>query len=297
MARPSSGSETMGITIRPAVASDAEACGRIIFDAFKGIADRHAFPRDFPSAEIATQLAHAFIASPSVFGVVAERDGQVAGSNFLGESDPIRAVGPITVDSGAQGHGIGRRLMEAVVERGRDAAGIRLVQDAFNTRSMSLYASLGFDVMEPLLLVSGKPRSGPVAGVEVRPLADADMGACEALCRKVHGVTRNGEVREAGKLFRPLVLTRNGRLTGYLTAPTFWIMNHGVAETDEDMTALILGAAAISQDPVSFLLPTRSRTLFRWCLSEGLRAVKPMTLMARGQYQEPQGSYFPSVFY
>ncbi len=287
----------MGITVRPAVASDAAACGRIIFDAFKDIADRHAFPQDFPSVEIATQLARSFIAAPSVFAVVAERDGQVAGSNFLSEGDPIRAVGPITVDSGTQGHGIGRLLMEAVIERGRGAAGIRLVQDAFNTRSMSLYASLGFDVMEPLLLVSGKPRNGPVAGFEVRPLADADMGPCEALCLKVHGVTRSGEVREAARLFRPFVVARNGRLTGYLTAPTFWIMNHGVAETDEDMTALILGAAAMSQDPVSFLLPTRAKRLFRWCLSEGLRAVKPMTLMARGKYQEPQGCYFPSVFY
>jgi GNAT superfamily N-acetyltransferase len=287
----------MGITIRPAVASDAEACGRIMFEAFKGIADSHAFPWDFPSVAVATELAHAFIGSPTVFGVVAERDGRVAGSNFLGEGDPIRAVGPITVDPAAQGDGIGRRLMEAVIERGRGATGIRLVQDAFNTRSMSLYASLGFDVMEPLLLVAGKPKSGPVPGFEVRPLVASDMSACEALCRRVHGITRNGEVGDARRLFRPFVVRRGGHLTGYLTAPTFWIMNHGVAETDEDMTALILGAAALSQEPVSLLVPTRSTSFLRWCLSEGLRAVKPMTLMAMGQYQQPQGAVFPSVFY
>lgn len=41
----------MSTGIRPAAAEDAEACGRIIHDAFKGIADAHGFPPDFPSAE------------------------------------------------------------------------------------------------------------------------------------------------------------------------------------------------------------------------------------------------------
>ena len=119
----------MTAKIRSAIATDAEACGRIIFDAFKGIAEQHGFPRDFPSVEAATQLATAFIADPSVYGVVAEMDGRVVGSNFLTEGDPIRGVGPVTVDPTVQGGGIGRRLMEAVLEKARDAIGVRLVQD------------------------------------------------------------------------------------------------------------------------------------------------------------------------
>ena len=90
--------EGMPMRVRPAVAADAEACGRIIHDAFKGISDAHAFPPDFPSAEAGRQLAATLIASPAPFGVVAEEDGRVVGSNFLAEGDPIRAVGPITVD-------------------------------------------------------------------------------------------------------------------------------------------------------------------------------------------------------
>ena len=39
--------------------------------------------------------------------------------------------------------------MEAVIERGEGAPGIRLLQDAFHMRSLSLYTSLGFDVKEP----------------------------------------------------------------------------------------------------------------------------------------------------
>ena len=40
-------------------------------------------------------------------------------------------------------------------------------QDAFHMRSLSLYTSLGFDVTDPCVVMSGKPRSGPVDGVEV----------------------------------------------------------------------------------------------------------------------------------
>ena len=125
----------MGVSIRPVVADDAEACGRIIQDAFRGIAAAHGFPPDFPSAEAGVQLAAMLIAHPSVFGVVAEEDGRVVGSNFMTEGDPIRAVGPITVDSACQGNGAGRRLMEAVLDRTGGAAGVRLVADAFDTQS------------------------------------------------------------------------------------------------------------------------------------------------------------------
>jgi len=62
----------------------------------------------------------------------------VVGSNFLAESD-----GPITVDPSFQGGRVGRQLMEAVLDRGQDAIGVRLVQDSFNTRSVALYARLG----------------------------------------------------------------------------------------------------------------------------------------------------------
>jgi predicted N-acetyltransferase YhbS len=146
------------ISIRPPVAADAEACGRIIYEAFKDIADRHGFPPHFPTLETAIQRANFSIAHPSIFGVVAESDDQIIGSNFLDERDPIRGLGPVTVDPSVQVHGAVRRLMGAVLERARGAVGVRLVQDSFNMLSISLYASLGFEVKEPLLLMRGKPK-------------------------------------------------------------------------------------------------------------------------------------------
>src|SRR5574338_1662884 len=106
----------VNVAIRPAVPADIEACGRIIYKAFKGVAERHGFPPHFPGLEVAIRRADFCIRHPSIFGVVAESAGQVIGSNFLDERDPIRGLGPVTVDPEVQVRGIGRRLMEVVLE-------------------------------------------------------------------------------------------------------------------------------------------------------------------------------------
>ena len=284
------------VTLREAEPGDVEACAQICFDAFGGLHDHHRFPRDFPVLEAAAGIMGMWIPHPSIWGVVAELDGRIVGSNFLDERDPIRGVGPITVDPQGQAAGVGRKLMRAVLERGEGAAGIRLLQDAFNMRSLSLYESLGFDVKEPVAVMTGKPRSGPVDGVEVRPLQEADLDECESLCKQVHRFGRTNELRDATQAFAPFVAVRNGRLVAYASAVTFWPMNHGVAENEDDMKALLLGAAAAVEDPLALLVPLRSG-LFRWGLGEGLRLVKPMNLMTMGEYQPARGSWFPSVLY
>src|SRR5215203_5345704 len=128
--------------------------------------------------------------------------------------------------------------MQAVIERARGAMGARLVQDAFNTRSYSLYASLGFDVREPLLLMRGTPRCQPTSSANPRPMVEDDLSACTKLCTAVHRYPRTHELGNALGLFRPFVIERYGRITGYHPPGTFRPMNHGVAETEHDMTAL-----------------------------------------------------------
>ena len=287
----------MDVLIRPATPGDAEAGGRIIYEAFRGIAERHNFRPDFPSADAAARLADLLINNPAVFGVVAESGGRVVGSNFLSEWDPVRGVGPITIDPDVQARGVGRRLMEAVIERGRGAAGVRLVQDSFNSASLSLYASLGFGVKEPLALMEGRVAGAVPAGYEVRPMTDEDHAAAAELSERVHGFTRAGELRSLAPAIRPFVAVREGRVTAYASAPNSWPLGHAVAERDEDMRALLAGAAAQTGEPLSFLLPTRQARLFRWCLGEGMRVVKTMTLMATGEYRAPRGAYLTSVLY
>jgi predicted N-acetyltransferase YhbS len=287
----------MHLTIRCATPADAAACGRILYAAFRDVAEHHNFPPDFASVQQATQVASYLINHPQFYGIVAESGGRLVGSNFLTEADAIRAVGPISVDPGAQARGVGRQLMEAVLARAAAAAGVRLVQDAFNSVSMALYASLGFEVREPLVLLAGTPAGMPRSDVTVRPLQLADIPACATLCAQVHGAERSQELRNAIDGFAPFVLTRAGRIAAYATTLSLWQVAHGVAQSADDMQQLILGASAARREPVSFLLPARQSALFRWCLASGLRIVKPLTLMTMRAYQEPRGCYFPSVAY
>ena len=293
---PSTTTSAPEVTLRAPEPSDVEALSQIVFDAFGSIHDQHRFPRDFPTIEAAVGMMSAWVPHPQIWGVVAEADGRIVGSNFLDERDSIRGVGPITIDPSSQNSGVGRRLMEAVIERGKDADGIRLLQDGFHMRSLSLYTSLGFDVTAPCIVMIGKPRSGPVDGVQVRPLEESDLDACGALCKKVHGFERSGSLRDAVQALQPFVAERDGRIVAYAAAPAFWPMSHGVAETDEDMKALLQGAAAQVDDPIALLVPLLSG-LYRWGLEQGLRAVKPMNVMSMGSYQEPRGAWYPSVIY
>src|SRR3712207_5302036 len=106
----------MAVTVRSATSEDANVCGVICYEAFKAIAEQHRFPPDFPSSEVAGGLISFLLSRPDVYGVVAETDGRVIGSNFLWEGDSIVGIGPITIDPAVQDSAIGRRLMEAVME-------------------------------------------------------------------------------------------------------------------------------------------------------------------------------------
>jgi hypothetical protein len=65
------------------------------------------FPHDFPSAEVASGLLRMMIDHPGFYGVVAERDGKIIGSNFLDERATVVGVGPISVDPAVQNQGVG----------------------------------------------------------------------------------------------------------------------------------------------------------------------------------------------
>lgn len=285
----------MELKIRQATPDDAPDCGRICYDAFATIDTLHGFPPDFPSVEVATGAVSGLIAHPRFFGVVAEEAGRIVGSNFLDERSMIHGVGPITVDPQVQNRQIGLALMNAVIERSAQqrAPGVRLLQSAFHNRSMCLYAKLGFDVQEPFAVMQGEPLAFEVPGYAVRDATDADVTACDALCVRVHGHDRGGEVRDAVAQGTARVVERHGRITGYTTGVAFFA--HSIAETNDDMIALI-GAAEMFAGP-GFLLPMRNTELLRWCLARGLRVVMMMNLMTIGLYQQPRGAFLASVLY
>ena len=285
----------MNFKLRPGTPADAEVCGTICYNAFKTISEAHGFVPDFPAPEVAIDVLTRMLSNPKFYSVVAEIDGRIVGSNFLDERNTIAGVGPITVDPSVQNRAIGRRLMEAVHERAVDKnfAGVRLIQAGFHTRSLSLYAKLGYDVREQLACMQGNALEVSMEGHVARSATETDMNNCNRLCQQVHGHDRAGELKDAIAQGSATVVEHDGRITGYATVVGFF--GHAVGETNKDLKALI-GAAKEFAGP-GFLLPTRNGELFRWCLSNGLRVTQPMTLMTKGLYNEPAKAFLPSILY
>lgn len=285
----------MATSLRPFAAADAPAAGRICHDAFRAIATEHNYPPDFPSPEVAIGVLTNLASHPGVYGVVAETDGRIVGSNFIDERSPIIGLGPITVDPATQNRGIGNALMTHMLDRAASnkAPGVRLVQAGYHRRSLCLYTKLGFAVREHLANLQGPPLALRTEGHEVRSATAADLAACNALCRTVHGFDRGVSLRDAIAGGTAAVVEHGGRITGYTTEIAFF--GHAVAESNEDLKALI-GAAPGFGGP-GFLLPSRNTELFQWCLARGLRMVQSMTLMTLGLYNEPQGAYLPSILF
>jgi GNAT superfamily N-acetyltransferase len=285
----------MNVTIRAARPEDAELCGPICFEAFNAISSAHNFPPDFPSREVALGLFASLLSHPRVYAVVAEVDGKVVGSNMLWESGALAGVGPITVEPNVQNSSVGRRLMEAVLDRARERnhVGVRLVQAAYHNRSLALYTKLGFVVREPLSNIQGTPLRRDLPGYSVRPATGDDIAACNRVCIDLHGHHRGEELSDAIQQRTATVVERNGRITGYATLIGFF--GHAVGYSNDDLKALI--AAAPEFAGPGFLLPTRNAELLRWCIGEGLRIVQPLSLMSIGLYNEPQGAFLPSILY
>jgi predicted N-acetyltransferase YhbS len=285
------------IIIRRGEVEDVAQCAAIYYEAFKTISERHNFPLEVtpPDQELVSRWTKRIL-NPRYYVVVAELDGHIVGSNFLDERDSIVSVGPLTVNPSVQDNTVGRRLMEAVLTRCAEKKhpGVRLVQGAYNRRSLALYAKLGFEVREPLVSMQGSSLQLKIPGHDTRVATKSDPDSCNKLCKRIHGHERGALLLEAIEQGTATVVEREGRITGYATVIGF--SGHAVGESNNDLKALI-GAAPEFEGIAGFLLPTRNGELFRWCLQHGLRIVLPLTLMSLGLYNEPMGSFLPSIFY
>jgi predicted N-acetyltransferase YhbS len=288
--------------LRPGSIDDADKVGKIIFEAFSAIADKHGFQPEFPSVDTGRGLASSFLSNPGFYSIVAEDTSgedkdKVVGSNFLDErSNLVAGVGPITVDPKYQNKVTGRQLMINILERAKNKnfSAIRLLQASYHNRSLALYASLGFEIRGPISTLQGKPIQEIIPGRSVRKAIESDVESCNAICKAVHGHDRNGELRDSVKQGSAKVVLHGDKITGYTSGLTYF--NHSVGLTNDDLKALISSATDYYGGP-GILIPSRNTQLFRWCLNNGLKLVQQLTLMTIGLYNQPAGSYMPSILY
>lgn len=285
----------MAITMRTVTQDDISTCAGICYEAFRDIAEHHNFPNDFPNVEVAVGMLTFMVGNPGFYGVVAELDGGIVGSNFLDERGEIVGLGPITVSPAGQNAGVGRLLMQHCLDRSqsRGVRGVRLLQDAYHNRSLALYTRLGFDVQDVLSTLQGPALNIEIEGYSVRPAEMSDLESCDALCRRTHGHERRSELEQAIDAGLARVAEHEGNISACTSILGF--TGFTVAENNEALKALI--GAAEQFAGAGILLPCGNGEVMRWCLDNGLRTVKQMTIMTTGYFQRPSTPYMPSVLY
>ena len=72
-------------------------------------------------------------------------------------------------------------------------------------------------------------------------------------------------------------------------------LGHSVATSNADVKALIANADSFTR--TGFLVPLANDELLRWCLEQRLRIVYLLNLMSLGWYEQPRGTYLPSIGY
>jgi len=270
--------------------------GRICFEAFKDVEERHHLASGFPTIAEARNVIDILVQREDWYSVAALIDGKLVGSNFLSLTDSVAGVGPLSVDLPFQGRGIGRALMTDVIEYARrnDIEHITLLQEAYDTRSLSLYASLGFEVKVPVALMQAIP--AVKADSSVRPVTQADLPAIKELSTRIYKTSRCNEVATATRFgLSPLLREYQGRITGYVM---LGIPGHGVAETETDALTLIGEAARrLPPEAALFFCPLSEASLYRKALKAGHRAIKIQNLMALGPYEPPNEVWLPSTYY
>ena len=284
----------MALELVPATRERIPRLSRICHEAFSALHDRFGIERDIPNAEVGEMIISQTVERPDYTGVMAVLDGEVVGSNFLLHADEVAGVGPITVDPAVQSKGIGKALMQWVIDeaRRREIRQVRLFQEALNTTSLSLCTALGFDWRDSAALMQATPAAEDDPAV--RPLEGRDLEAVAALSRESYGFSRAGDAAQLLEWQVPgFVRERNGEVTGYLFATLF---GHAGAEGDEDLLSLAAQAARHLPPPLArFICPMGRPVLYRKALAEGHRTLKMLSYMSLGDFIPPQGFFFPSI--
>jgi predicted N-acetyltransferase YhbS len=281
------------LDIRPVQAADIPRCGEIMYLAFKTIADQHNFLPDFPNADVTSGMLGMLNDAPVFDGFVAEEEGSIGGSIFVSRRSPVGGISVVTVDPESQNRAVGRQLMKRGMASLADQGHTRqqLIQAGYHSRSLCLYAKLGFIASDLLSSMTGEPIKVAIPGRTVRPANESDADACDQLCRQVHGFDRAGEVAGAIAHGTAAVVESDDGISGYTTGVGF--AGHGVGISNEDIKALIASAEEFSGPGV--IIPTTNGDLFRWCLENGLQVTQQLTLMDTEPSGPANGCYWPGI--
>lgn len=286
----------MSVQLIPARPEHLDDLARICHRAFNTLHERHRVHADVPNEELGRLIIGGVLHRQDYTGVAAVTDGRLIGSNFLLLADEVCGVGPITVDPTVQSRGVGRSLMQWVIEEARRRRGpdadVRLFQEAINTTSLSLYSRLGFRWRDTAALML--PRPAAADDPSFRPVTAGDLPGIAALSGRRYGSSRASDAAALIAAGLPgFVRERDGQIVAYQIATLF---GHGSADSVMDLLAIASHTARHVPEPMSaVIVPISHPELFHAALAAGFRTVKLLNHMSLGTFRPPPGPTFPSI--
>jgi len=228
-----------------------------------------------------------FSANTSI-GFAAEDDGVVIGTAMCWKFGADRAsLGHVIVSSGHQGRGIGRKLMEIVLEE----LGPRITFLHATQAGQPLYEKLGFSVCGSLDQYHGNVGKAepivPLDGEQLRPGTRADFPYLIELASRASGLERHALLSALLERGESVVLERDGEIVGFSVLRRFgrgYVIGPVVAlRARDDMRARALIGYWLNRREGEFVridVPTGT-SLPDWLIGQGLKRADTCSKMVR----------------
>jgi len=237
--------------------------------------------------------------------------GDLMGSCFYHPREHHVSLGIMSVNPDYFGRGIGRRLVDHIIEyterEGFEA--LRLVGSAMNLDSFSLYNRSGF---VPRVSYNDMIISVPVSGLNiktpgldrVRPATLDDIPAMAKLEMEISGISRVGDyhycIENTREIFHVSVLeSSDGKgIDGFLISlkhPALNMIGPGVMASEADTLALLANELDWFRGMIPlFLIPMEKRRIVEQAYEWGARNVETHLFQVRGAYKPFTGVAMPS---
>jgi predicted N-acetyltransferase YhbS len=217
------------------------------------------------------------------YGIDAPNGGLAATATLVRFGDEISVIGMVLVRDSLEGRGLGRRMMEFMLQRTKSLTVFLYATE----QGRILYEKLGFESRETLIRHVGTFTANAISEgfALTRPMQAADFEEVVRLDREAFGTERTPilkALQEQGMVQRRQVVERAGKIVGYgFSWQNVNIIHLGpiVASDDEAAQALISELAADQRLPVRIDLPARFERLNDWVSTCKLVASPPVPLM------------------
>jgi hypothetical protein len=195
-------------------------------------------------------------------------------------SPACATVGMVLVAPSQQGKGLGRHLMQTLL----DAEPERAVMLNATRAGLGLYERLGFRPIGMVCQHQGIVATTPHESA-LRPAQAADLCGLVALDAAAFGASRAPLIERLMAEGEVRVIERGGRLRGFAARRPFGrgeTIGPLVAEHEDDAIALV--AAVMRRGFQRIDIPAQAKTLAAWLTSAGLSPVDSVTTMTRGTW-------------